>query len=73
MNNKAQIDFIDTDIFSEMSYWIIVGLAIVGLAIGFGGAGMFSTEQTDITFMIKLVLLIAVFPIAYVIVKIVSR
>ena len=72
MNKKAQIDF-DVDTFYEPAYWIIVGLAIVGLAIGFGVAGSYSTEKTGIPLLIKIFLLVAVFPIAYIIVKVVGR
>ena len=66
-------DFVDFEVLYEPAYWIIVALAVVGLAVGFGGAGMFSSEQYNIPFYTKAILLVSVFPIAYIIVKIVSR
>jgi hypothetical protein len=77
MNKKAQVDFIDTDVFYEPSYWILSAMAIFGLAIGFGLTGSVSgatgSEGINIPFYVKPILLIAVFPIAYIIVKIISR
>lgn len=72
MNKKAQFDFIDTDIFMEPAYWILVGMAVVGLAIGFGGGGLIGSSEFQIPFLIKAIILILIFPIAYVIVKIVG-
>ena len=66
-------DFIDMEIFYLPAYWIIVALAVVGIAIGFGGAGMLSTEQAYIPFYVKPIIFIAIFPIAYLVVKFVSR
>ena len=66
-------EFIDIEIFYEPAYWIIVGICIVGLAFGFSGAGMFSTDQAYIPFYTKPLILIAVFPIAYIIVRMMSR
>jgi len=69
-------DFIDTDIIYAPAYWILVALAFVGLAIGFGGGNLLggaTGSEYQIPFLIKAVLLIAVFPIAYVIVKIISK
>lgn len=66
-------DIIDTEIFMEPAYWIIVALAVVGLAIGFGGAGMMSTEQAYIPWITKVILFISIFPIAYVVIKFISK
>ena len=73
MNNKAQVDFIDIEVFYQPAYWMLVALAVVGLAIGFGGAGMMSTEQAYIPWIVKVILFVSIFPVAYLIFKVVSR
>ena len=62
-------DFIDFEVFYEPAYWILVGGSILALMLGFGGAGMFSTEGAYIPFYTKIILFIAIFPVAYVLVK----
>lgn len=68
-----EFDFIDTDVFYEPAYWIIVVMSVVGIAIGFGGAGMLSTETSYIPFYVKPIIFIAIFPIAYLVVKVISK
>lgn len=73
MNKSGQIDFIDTDVFFEPAYWILTGMAVVGLAIGFGSGGLIGSSEFQVPLLVKAFLLIAVFPIAYLIIKVVNR
>jgi len=66
-------DFIDMDILYLPAYWIIVALAVLGLAIGFGAGGFIGSEEFQVPVLIKGFILICIFPIAYIIVKIISR
>ena len=66
-------ELLDLEVLQEPAYWIIVGLAVVGLFLGFGGAGLMSTDSTSIKWYIKLILFFSVFPIAYVLVKFMSK
>lgn len=65
--------YIDTEILTEPAYWIIVGLAVVGLMFGFAGSGFFATDTAYINWYVKLILFLAIFPIAYVIVKTIQK
>lgn len=66
-------DFIDLEILYEPAYWILVGMAIVGLALGFGAGGYVGSSEFQVPVLVKELLLIAVFPIAYVIVMIIRK
>jgi len=63
-------DFIDTEILYLPAYWIIVGIAVIGLAIGFGAGGLIGSADFQIPILIKGLLLLCIFPIAYLLVKI---
>lgn len=66
-------DFIDTDVLYMPAYWIIVGMTILGLAIGFGAGGLLGAAEFQVPVMVKGFLLICIFPIAYVIIKFINR
>lgn len=73
------MDFIDVDVFYSPAYWILVAMAILGLLIGFNSNIIFSGSESAPFFndtsylLIKVVLIILIFPIAYIIIKIVNR
>ena len=80
MNKKSQLDLgnlIDTDVFYEPAYWIIVGIQVIGLMIAWGGGeglvGNLFGEGYSIPFYIKIIVFFSIFPIGYVIFKIFSR
>jgi hypothetical protein len=80
VNKKSQIDLgelIDTEVFYEPAYWIIVGIQIIGLMIAWGGGeglvgGIFG-EGYQIPFYIKLLVFILIMPIGYIIFKLFSK